>query len=394
MADLFLTAVLSLLGDPRDTRPEIPAPDAADSLSSPPVLDWRVRLPGPPVSSASHTELSRPVVRGDEVWLGYAAVSELVRVARSNGDVITRYAANAPIKAAPVVGDDRVWFSDGAGYTWCYPIEGGDPIWTHFGGAPITSTPLEMGGLLVIATVDDVVYALNPDDGMLRWRYQRPSDPGRESELTLYGAASPVQAGSDVLVGFSDGTLVALGQEHGEIAWERHVGEGRYPDLIGTPLVVDNVAFVGGSSEPFLAIDLENLAVLWRVDVGTSSEPAIEGELILHGATDGKLRGIDRRTGDVRWTWDSETTGALSTPQVVEAGVLVSSSDGSIYLINPADGTLVWEYDPGYLLAGITVAPLVVGRQVLAVTNGGDLISLVGVEPVKLPEPVLPGIFY
>lgn len=394
MADLFLAAILNLFGEPWQDGATLSAPATDATLSSPPVLHWRVRLPGPPVSSASHTELSRPVVRGDDAFLGYAAVSELVRLSRANGDVLTRYPAHAPIKAEPIVSDDRVWFSDGAGYTWCYPLEGGEPVWTHFGGAPITSTPLAVGGLLVIATVDDVVYALDPADGMLRWRYARPADPGRESELTLYGAAAPVQAGSDVLVGFSDGALVGLRLDNGEVAWERRVGEGRYPDIIGTPLVVEDVAYVGGYSEPLVAIDLQNLSVLWRVDVGSASQPALAGELVLHGAVDGKLRAIDRRTGEVRWTWDSATTGALSTPQIVDAGVLVSSSDGSIYLINPADGALVWTYDPGYLLAGVTVAPVVVGRQVLAVTNAGEMLSLIGVEPQVLPEAVIPGLYY
>ena len=82
------------------------------------------------------------------------------------------------------------------------------------------------------------------------------------------------------------------------------------------------------------------------------------------------------RTGELVWTWDSETTGALTTPQLTPAGVLVSSSDGGLYLVSGETGETVWTYETDHALDGVTVAPLVVGPQVLAVTNGGNLLAL------------------
>ena len=99
-----------------------------------------------------------------------------------------------------VAADGRVWFVDGAGYTFCYAIEGGEPIWSHFGGAPITARPTLTANTAYVANVDGVVFALDASTGEVRWRYQRPTDASRQSDLTLFGAPSPVVVDDELLV--------------------------------------------------------------------------------------------------------------------------------------------------------------------------------------------------
>ncbi|MCB9791821.1 MAG: PQQ-binding-like beta-propeller repeat protein [Alphaproteobacteria bacterium] len=386
----MLSAILRIVWFQATMGGALEAPAPAPTLSSAPFdgvpsLQWERRLPGAPLSAATHTERAPPVVAGDSVYLGFATASALVEFRRANGEELRRFEAKAPVQSAPVLDEDHVWFADSAGYTWCYNREGGEALWSHFGGAPIASKPLLANGLVLVASVDDVVYALDADSGELEWRYERPADPTRTADLTLFGAPDPVvsEAG-EALLGFSDGALVAISVLSGEVLWERRVGEGRYPDIIGTPLVVGREAYVGGYSKPLVSFDLNSRTVRWRVDAGSASQPLLVGDTLYHGGTDGKLRAVHRVNGDVLWTWDSETTGALSRPQLTETGLLVSSSDGSLYLVDPETGEQTWTYDPGYLLDGITAAPVVVGRQVLVVTNAGRLLSLV--VPVQHAE--------
>lgn len=369
---LLLLSLLDFFTVEPGPMPELSALDGA--FSEAPVDHWRVRLPERH-PSGSHTELSRPTAAGRSIFVGIAAVNALVELDRATGEVVHRYAAMAPVQSEPVVQGGLLTFTDGAGYTWRYDVGAEEPTWSHFGGAPITSAPSVSGTRVYVSSVDDVVYALEATTGELIWRYARPQDPSRSSELSLFGSPSPVEAGRLVLAGFSDGALVALDAGDGEVNWERRVGEGRYPDLIATPLVVGSDCYVGGYSEPLVSVDLASRNVRWRLDVGSAASPTLVGEVLYHGATDGKLRAIDRQTGATLWTWDSETTGALTQPQALDAGLLVSSSDGSMYIVD-SEGSLVWEYDPGFLLAGITVAPVIVGRQLVAVTNAGWIMSL------------------
>lgn len=364
--------------------PERRAPGYEGDFAQAPVPHWQRLLPGPRLQAFTHTERGRPGTDGTDLFLGSAAVDALLQVSRVDGSEIFRYEAGAPVQSEPLMLNGEVLFSDSAGYTWRYGIGADEERWSHYGGAPISATPTLAQGHVYVANVDDVVYALDAAGGELEWRYARPYDATRDSELTLFGAPSPQRIGDIVIAGFSDGAVVALSANAGEVLWERRVGEGRYPDIIGEPLVEGRVAYVGGYSEPFVALDLEQRAVRWRQDIGSAAPPTLVDGTLYHGATDGKLRALDAESGEVLWTWDSLTTGALTQPQVLDAGVVVGSSDGSIYLVSRHDGVLMWEHDPGHLLDGVTVAPLVVGRQLVAVTNAGRLLSMLspGDDPV------------
>ena len=363
------------------TPPERPGLPLDEEIGGPPVLDWSRRLPGPKVTAATHTELVRPAVDGESIFVGSAGDSSLLRLLRSTGELLVEYPARAPLLAEAVAADGRVWFVDGAGYTFCYAIEGGEPIWSHFGGAPITARPTLTAETAYVANVDGVVFALHASTGEVRWRYQRPTDASRQSDLTLFGAPSPVVVEDELLVGFSDGAVLALDLSTGRPIWEARVGEGRYPDIIGTPRAEGDDLYVGGYSEPFVALDLRNRTPRWRIDAGTAAEPLVEEQLLFHPSTDGKLRAVRRDTGEVLWTFETGDSGALSSPQATAIGVLVSSSDEGIYLVDRETGALLWRYDPGYQLNGVTAGLTVVGRQILALTNAGTLLSFVAPAP-------------
>lgn len=388
MVELAL-AWLATFGEPFPEQQELPPPSAG-SFEQAPVPHWSRRLPGTRVKSANHTEHSAPVSNGESLFIGYAARAELFELDRGAGTIKHRYPAAAPVQSPAVPLADGVLFSDAAGYTWRYGKGAIAERWSHYGGAPVAARPTVHDGVVYVANVDDVVYALDMASGELLWRFERPPDPSRESELTLYGAPPPVVVDDLLLLGFSDGALLAIDRSSGEQAWERRVGEGRYPDLIGEPVVDGGDVFIAGFSEPLVSLDLDTRNVRWRLDVGGAAAPLVDGPLIYHGGTDGKLRAIDRLTGAIIWEWDSETSGALTRPAAVAGGLLVGSSDGGLYLVDEASGELTWTYEPLHLLDGFSAAPLVIGRQLVAITNAGQLISLLApaenpARPYEMP---------
>lgn len=384
---VLAAAWLAVFGPPApQPLPELPTSGDFDRA---PVPHWERRLPGPRVQAATHTEQSAPSSDGRSLYLGYASQAALFELDRETGRIIHRYEAAAPVQSAAVPLDDGVLFSDAAGYTWRYGEGEAGERWRHFGGAPVAARPTVSDGVVYVANVDDVVYALSLDDGELIWRYERPPDPTRESELTLFGAPPPVVSGDQLLLGFSDGSLVSLDRGSGTLSWERRVGEGRYPDLIGQPVVDGGDVFLAGFSEPLVSLDLETRNVRWRLDVGGAAAPLVDGATLFHGGTDGKLRAIDRLTGAVLWTWDSETSGALTRPVAVAGGLLVASSDGGLYIVDRDSGALIWTYEPLHLMDGFSASPLVIGRQLVAVSNAGTVLSMLA--PMENPPPPFRG---
>ncbi len=347
-----------------------------------PVVVWERHLPGPHFPSATHSERGVPVIRGDRIYVGSAADSALYVLARSDGTLVRRIPTGGPVQSAVVVDGDHLWFGDSAGYTWCTDLDG-QVVWKHFSGAPILASPTISAGRVYVSNVDSLVVALDQTTGTLVWRHAQKLDPGRTAELQLYASPSPLVIGDLVLTGYADGTIAALSIANGEMAWQRRVGEGRYPDISANPLARATDVIVGGYTEPLLAFDLASRNVRWRLDVGSAAAPTLDpddGRTIYHAGVDGILQSVDGLTGATSWSWDSETKAALTTPLWTNAGLLVGSSAGGLYLISPRDGTERWRLDTGNLLSGLSVAPAIDGRQVVILTNTGNLVSLVAPE--------------
>lgn len=345
-------------------------------FDGPPVTQWAVDLPGGRVNAARHSERARPVIVGERVLVGSAAGRALFSVSRRDGSLLATFPADGAVESEAVVVDEQVYFADTAGTTWCYSLDG-TLVWRHEGESPLPTRPTVTGDSVIVRDVGDLVQSLSRKDGTLQWQYRRKSDPGRVSELTLYAAPPPVVAGQVVLVGFSDGALVALDRNGGDPLWDQRLGEGRYPDLVAEPVVVGTTVFASGYLSPFVALDVNDPTVRWRVEEGAASAATVAdtevGRLLLHPGTDGVLRGIDPVAGDVRWSWDSGRGSALTEPVLTEAGVVVGSSNGTLALVDAASGELLWEYAGDRLLDGLAVAPVVDGRQMLFTTNAGRL---------------------
>lgn len=362
-----------------------PAPvETGVELAAPPVLLWSTALEGRPPESAVESEPASPVVDGDRIYVGFSGVQGLLVLDRHDGRTLGVLPAQGSVASAPVVSAERVWFTDDAGYTWAYrrPAPGRfrtpEPLWSHYSGAPILSSPKVVDGVVYVANVGELVYALDAGTGDLRWRHAHRLDPTRGAALELFGAPSPVVQDGFVYVGFSDGFLAALARDTGEEQWRTSVGEGTYPDLIAAPLPVGDAVIAGGFSEPLVSVDPSTRAVRWRIEAGTAAPLALGGDRVWQGGADGILRGIDPRTGEVVVSWTSPVGGTLTEPLLTPAGVLVGSAVGSIYLVDPASGATRWTFDPDFLLAGVTGRPTVDGDRVYFLSNAGRLYALRG----------------
>ena len=357
-----------------------PAPSVADysgAVDAPPALMWQRDLPGAPLAASSHTELGTPVISGDHILVGSAGSNALYVLDRHHGTLVHEYPSNGPVQSAPVVTGDDVLFTDAAGYTWCYRMGSDSPTWNHYGGAPVLSSPKVMDGVVYVANVGNAVYALRQSDGQIRWRHEQERDFTRAGELELYGAPSPTVHNDLVLAGFHNGAVVGLNRKTGAREWQRQVGEGRYPDIIGAPVVVGGDVLVSAFSSPLVSLNIETQSVRWRIDAGASDAPIVSGETVWFGGSDGRLLSLDVVTGAPNWSWEAPEGGSLTAPVGTPAGLLIASSNGGLYLVDAAEGQTLWEFEPGYTITGVSAELSVDGRQVVMVTNAGRILSLV-----------------
>lgn len=368
-------AVLGLSGAPE------PAPSSLDGdMVTAPALVWERDLPGPLVQAAKHVELGTPLIDGDEVLLGALAKDALFVLDRASGTLTHSYPAKGAVQSAPIVDGDHVIFADSAGYTFCYPRGGSEPLWQHYGGAPILSSPLLVDGVLYVSNVGNTVYALDRTTGALDWRYVHDKDVARAVRLELYGAPQPVSHGDLILAGFHDGALVALTKDRGVREWQSTVGEGKYTDIIGRPVVVGDDVIVSGFSTPLVSMKLDSRNVRWRLETGGSTDVVVDDGIGFFAAADGNLLAIDLINGSTRWTWESPQGASLTTPVLTEAGLYIGTASGGLFLIDEETGEQEWSFVPGVTISGFTAGLAIEGRQLVAVTNQGRVMSFVSVE--------------
>lgn len=368
---------------------DVPVEPAA--VEQAPVEVWRAPLVGGPIDTATRSEPGAPVVAGNRVLVGYSGARGLLVYDRRTGRYLGMYPAEAPVASAPVVAGENVWFADSAGYTWCYRLDqvGGTARWSHFEGAPVVSPPVLHEGRLYVATVDELVQALDAATGTVAWRYQHRLDIARAGSLELLGAPSPVVDGDTLYAGFSDGFIAALGLVDGTVRWTASVGEGTYPDLIAGPLPAGDSLLGGGFSGPLLSFGAADRTVHWQVETGVAAPMLAHDGAVYVPGVDGKLRRVEPRTGEVQWTWDSRTSGTLTTPVPTPGGLLVGSGEGTLSLID-ARGEERWAFRPGGVVTGVAAAPAVSGRDVYVVTNAGWLYALRSPRPARAALPTPP----
>ena len=347
---------------------------ASPVLDGPPSPVWKTRLPGPHSSSANHAERSSAVATLDGLLLGIDSGPNLYLLSKTDGRVLKSFKSAASVQGSAALLQDRLIFGDGSGQTYCYSHEG-ELLWSHAGTAPILSTPQTANGLVFVTNVDDVTVALNVESGQLEWQYRRPKDATRTTELALFSAPRPIIAGDTVITGYSDGAVVGLALETGDVLWDAQIGEGRYPDIVGTPAVGETDVFASGYFGPLVAIDMKSQNIRWKVEAGAASESVVakvnDAERLFHPGSDGTLRCIDTLTGGEVWTWSSGDNGALTKPTMTPAGVLIGATDGGVYLVDAESGVELWRDKYRYKLEGVTAAPLVDGRDVYFSSNAG-----------------------
>jgi outer membrane protein assembly factor BamB len=392
---MILLLALATLAAPPDVR-AFPEDDALPAVSvpmgdfsTPPAFEWVVDLPGGVLHAATHTERTRPVALGDALLVGSAAGRGAYLLSRSNGSLIRTYPSDDPVESEVAVARNTLWFGDVGGTTWCYRLNG-TLLWQHRGTAPILSRPTVDGERVIVVDVDGLAVSLDAETGELRWRYQARKDLTRSAELALYAAPTAVLQGNTAILGFSDGSLVGVDAATGSELWTKRVGEGRYPDVVADVVPVGNGSLLAaGFYGPFQAFDLASRNTLWRVESGAAYAPAVGegGSVTWLGATDGKVHAIATLTGAERWAWDSgDNAAALTTPVSTPAGLVVASSTGGVWLLDPETGAERWAFGEPYLLSGVSSVPVVAGRQLLMVTNAGRLYSFVAPSPSPVAE--------
>ena len=349
------------------------------------------------------------------------------------------YKAGAVIASAPTLVNGVLYFGDWAGNVNAVDAQTGTLIWKKFvgvaatpkdptclSGVGVSSQPVVVGEVVYAGGGDSAVYALDRKTGTQQWRVQL-ADPAVGSYMWsaivpyrgfIYTAIAslgdcPIVRGSIARIDPQNPQqpviryLVPAG-EQGAGVWSTPVIDEATNELFlttanGYEQNVDKGFWVGA----FMKVDPATFATKAYYlfpnsdsltdQVGGSSPtlftPPGGVPMAAVSQKNGVMYAIKRSDASVAWTRKlavactepEEGCGSLSTPsfdgKTLYAGAGVRDPEGfeagSVYAINPADGTVVWEHDideaviaPTTIANGMLFAPALDGLQIYDAATG------------------------
>jgi len=333
---------------------------------------WRARVGS---AGGLHHRLE-PVLSGERVYAA-GANGTLVAFEAATGDTVwRRRLEDRRLSGGPSVTEGLLAIGTRDGGLLGLAAENGEQRWQADVSSELLAPPAVGQGAVVARTNDGRVFAIDAEEGEQRWLYDRRVPP-----LTLRGHSSPVLVRGGVLVGFDNGSLVALKLSDGSEAWEATVAlpSGgtdieRMVDVDGDPRVDGSQVFATSYQGRVVGLGLGDGQVAWTRDISSSKGPALDGDKVYISASNGKIWALDRTNGATVWQQEALNGLQLTAPRRYGDHVLVGGSDGYLYWLSPDDGRLVARRRVGD--ARIVAPPVTSDGWLYAQTAGGALVAL------------------
>lgn len=261
----------------------------------------------------------------------------------------------------------------------------------------VTSNGVDEGHLFIPSPRAPSFIAINKETGELVWENDAP---GRD---ILHGqwsspAYGDVNGQGQVYFPGGDGWLYALDPATGEEIWKFDLnpkdsvwelgGRGTRNNIIGTPVFVDNVVYLGVGQDPehgigpghFYAIDatktgdVTDSANLWQFDdlSRTMSTAAVHDGLVYISDLNGFLYCLDQATGELQWKYDT-LAAVWGSPTVIDNKVYMGDEDGDVAVL--ATGRELKEIGVQNINNSSYTTP-VAANGVLYIANRSDLFAL------------------
>ncbi len=243
-----------------------------------------------------------------------------------------------------------------------------------------TPQPLQLPQAMIYnSSQAGIIYALSAQNGSVRWQYRTVDN------VFGTGLTRPTLLNGTIYAATSSGGIFvyALNAQDGAVRWKVKVNETPTPPE--QPVIVNNILYLvasrtdSSSVTEVYALRIQDGSVLWHYQA--AGYPSTKNVLVANGLVYLTLAGsalspllaLDAITGAVRWQAHLPGT-SNSTPATADGLVIISDSNGQVYALQAATGTLVWNYP----LATPSEASTLTATQDLVYVGGanGSVVAL------------------
>jgi eukaryotic-like serine/threonine-protein kinase len=188
--------------------------------------------------------------------------------------------------------------------------------------------------------------------------------------------SSPVIVDNILYVGARSGSIYALNAQTGELIWDYSSDDW----IDATPTVAGSIVYVPSRDGYIYALNKDNGNLVWQADIGgpsISSPLYLDGKIYVgSGVLDKNLKVYDATDGSLLWEYPANQP-IHSAPSTDGVGIYFGSNDGRIYAMSKDSNASLWN-SPGYYQ---TIGSF--GLTAVAVSSG-NLYALPGHDEKKL----------
>ncbi len=303
---------------------------------------------------------STPHVDGERIWY----LSNRAEVICADTEGFHDGENDGPFKSeenTEKIDEDIIWKYDLIGELDVFPhnLAAGSPLIVDDILYVVTGQGVDEGHINVPAPFSPSLVALNKNTGELVWEH---SEPG---ENTLHGSWSNpsfavAKGRPQVMYPGGDGILYSFEPKTGKLLWKFDLnpkgskwelgGRGTKNNVISTPVIVNDIVYVGVGQDPEHG---EGPGNLWAIDPGMDGD-VTEKAVIWH------------RGGE-----DFHRT--MSSASIVDDLMYIADLNGFVYCLDPKTGAEHWKYDA---FAAIWGSTFVADGKVYIGDEDGDIAVL------------------
>ena len=327
--------------------------------STPPSLStvaWKFKTNGRVIST--------PAVTNDVVYVG-STDNNLYAVNRADGTLKWKFGTKGWVGSSPAVANGIVYVGSVDGSFYAVDAATGKEKWSFktagehrftapgiHGGTPRTemmadvfdvflSSPAISGGVVYFGSGDGNVYALDAASGALKWKFKTGN----------VVHASPAISNGVVYIGSWDRNMYALDAGSGKEIWKFQTGNDtviyNQIGIASSAAIANRVVYFGCRDGHFYAVDAKTGEQKWVIDnkggwvIGS---PAVKNGVVYFPTADGRrFKAADAITGALKFNIENKAL-SFSSPAVVGDRVYFGSSDGWVHALDGTTGAMKSEF--------------------------------------------------
>jgi len=325
----------------------------SEPVKTQPRILWKVKTGGQVISS--------PVVAAGKVYVG-SSDNKLYALNAADGEVLWTFETGGPVNSTPLITEGKVLFLSYDGYFYALDQDSGETVWEfQTGGESVfkvkdyfngsfqpdfwdfyLSSATVNNGTVYFGSSDSNIYALDLETGEKVWHY-------------LTGGSvhsSPAIWENSLVVGSWDSRVYCLDTKTGNEKWIYTTGRDTasyiWLGIQASPSIDDGVAYIGSRDALFYAFDIATGDTLWTKDAfkrsWMPSSAAIGSGNIYTGSSDAfSFFSIDKQTGDINYSTSTQAY-TFSSPAIDSEMAYIGSANGRLYGIDRANGDIKWTF--------------------------------------------------